>query len=159
MTLQMAGISGSYVLPDGNRVARLRAAKRWSRLTLATRADLSEGAIAWVERGNRTKYTTLCQIAEAFGVNVRELLPRVNGGVKVVIEFVIKDGRYETDEDAWHDLVKQIRSICGNAFNLLRIWRGSIRISVEVSLDDAPPITRRRRARRARTVRGRTRTT
>ena len=57
----------------GERVRRLRNSRRWSQRELAERAGVSQQAIAQLERNAITKPKFVPQIAEAFGLSVRDL--------------------------------------------------------------------------------------
>ena len=60
----------------GKRIARLRGEKGWTQKELAKATRLSEGYIASIEEGKRPGIKTAVIIAEALGVEVRELLRR-----------------------------------------------------------------------------------
>jgi transcriptional regulator with XRE-family HTH domain len=59
----------------GIAIARLRAAKEWSRATLARRADMSETYIRRIERGVQVPTLTIVvELADVLGVTPAELV-------------------------------------------------------------------------------------
>ena len=128
------GSQRTNIQADGGRLAELRAVRGWSRLNLASRAECSEGTIARIENGCRTTYTTLVLIAKALRVDVSELIEG-NARTRVVMEFTIPDGHFETDEQAWFRLAETIRNVLKpeSVFQLESIRRGSIKIRLDIS--------------------------
>lgn len=63
-----------------DRLKALRAARGWTQRELAAAAGLTQGAVHGVESGRRTRMEAdiLLRLAEALGVQPRELLPRVD---------------------------------------------------------------------------------
>ncbi len=60
----------------GRQVKRLREAKGWSQTRLAVEAGMSVSGISMIENGHRNLSTaTLAKLAEALGVEVRDLFP------------------------------------------------------------------------------------
>ncbi len=60
----------------GRQVRRLREAKGWSQTRLAVEANMSVSGISMIENGHRNLSTvTLAKLAEALGVEVRDLFP------------------------------------------------------------------------------------
>ncbi len=60
----------------GRQVKRLRKAKGWSQTRLAVEASMSVSGISMIENGYRNLSTaTLAKLAEALGVEVRDLFP------------------------------------------------------------------------------------
>jgi ribosome-binding protein aMBF1 (putative translation factor) len=59
----------------GVRIREAREAKGWSVFDLARAADVKSSWIANVERGHVPSTTTLYDLANALGVDARELLP------------------------------------------------------------------------------------
>src|SRR5689334_8900968 len=61
-------------MPDGRRVARLRAIRKWTQQRLADESEVSKGTIENIEKGIRIRYTSLSVVANALGVNVESLI-------------------------------------------------------------------------------------
>jgi transcriptional regulator with XRE-family HTH domain len=60
----------------GRQVKKLREAKDWSQTRLAVEAGMSVSGISMIENGHRNLSTlTLAKLAEALGVEVRDLFP------------------------------------------------------------------------------------
>jgi transcriptional regulator with XRE-family HTH domain len=60
----------------GREVKRLREGRGWSQAKLAVEADMSVSGVSMIENGHRNLSTaTLAKLAEAFGVEVRDLFP------------------------------------------------------------------------------------
>jgi transcriptional regulator with XRE-family HTH domain len=60
----------------GREIKRLREAKGWSQTRLAAEAGMSVSGISMIENGYRNlSTTTLARLAEALGVEVRDLFP------------------------------------------------------------------------------------
>lgn len=60
----------------GREVRRLREARHWSQAKLAVAADMSVSGVSMIENGHRNLSTvTLAKLAEALGVEVRDLFP------------------------------------------------------------------------------------
>jgi DNA-binding XRE family transcriptional regulator len=61
-------------LPNGEKVGRLRADRGWTQEKLAENADINKRTVERIEAGDATTLTTLRVVAEALGVEVKELL-------------------------------------------------------------------------------------
>jgi len=60
----------------GRQVKRLREERGWSQTRLAVEADMSVSGVSMIENGHRNLSTaTLAKLAEALGVEVRDLFP------------------------------------------------------------------------------------
>jgi transcriptional regulator with XRE-family HTH domain len=60
----------------GREVKRLREGRGWSQAKLAVEAGMSVSGVSMIENGHRNLSTaTLAKLAEAFGVEVRDLFP------------------------------------------------------------------------------------
>jgi HEAT repeat protein/transcriptional regulator with XRE-family HTH domain len=105
-------------VPSGRIVRELRARRGWTRADLATRADCSEETIVRVECCQSTQYSTLSQIAEALGVEVRELLAGVEP-VMVVVEVTTCKLFGEDNEWIRPDLERAIKSAISDGFELI----------------------------------------
>lgn len=57
----------------GKRIAKMRKEKKWTQKQLAEAARLSKSRIAAIEEGKRPGIKTVVMIAEALGVETREL--------------------------------------------------------------------------------------
>lgn len=67
--------AGTDIVGIGRRITKLRLLKKWTQKDLARRARVSSGYISRIEEGNISTpgVKTLVRIAEALGVEVKEL--------------------------------------------------------------------------------------
>ncbi len=91
----------------GRQVKRLREAKGWSQTRLAVEADMSVSGISMIENGHRNLSTaTLAKLAEALGVEVRELFPLEQAPLP---DFAEQEGFF----DAWVVTLEHYKSLRG----------------------------------------------
>jgi transcriptional regulator with XRE-family HTH domain len=64
------------LMPNGEMIRRLRAARGWTQVTLAEKCDCSDRTIANVEKGKSTSSSMIEAIAKAFEIDPSELIRR-----------------------------------------------------------------------------------
>jgi transcriptional regulator with XRE-family HTH domain len=79
MNLKPGGQMAELLERIGHNVRRLREEKDWNQTELGFRADMSPSIISLIENGKRNPSTaTLAKIADALGVEVVDLFPKVS---------------------------------------------------------------------------------
>jgi transcriptional regulator with XRE-family HTH domain len=98
----------------GREVRRLREALGWSQTRLAVEAGMSVSGISMIENGHRNLSTaTLAKLAEALGVEVRDLFPLDQAPLPDVVA--------QADFDAWAvtlEHYKRLRALISSFENL-----------------------------------------
>ena len=98
----------------GRQVKRLREAKGWSQTRLAVEADMSVSGISMIENGHRNLSTaTLAKLAEALGVEVRDLFPLEQAPLP---EFEEQKGF-----DVWVVMLEDYKSLRGQISNFEKL--------------------------------------
>ena len=98
----------------GPQVKRLREAKGWSQTRLAVESDMSVSGISMIENGHRNLSTaTLAKLAQALGVEVRELFPLEQAPLP---EFEEQKGF-----DAWVVTLEDYKSLRGRLSNFEKL--------------------------------------
>jgi transcriptional regulator with XRE-family HTH domain len=88
----------------GRQVRRLREERGWSQTTLAVEAGMSVSGISMIENGHRNLSTvTLAKLAEALGVEVRDLFP--------LEQAPLPDLEEENGFDAWRWTLHHYKSL------------------------------------------------
>jgi transcriptional regulator with XRE-family HTH domain len=88
----------------GRQVKKLREAKGWSQTRLAVEAGMSVSGISMIENGHRNLSTvTLAKLAEALGVEVRDLFP--------LEQAPLPDFEEQEGFDAWVVTVEHYKSL------------------------------------------------
>ena len=94
----------------GRQVKRLREAKGWSQTKLAVEAGMSVSGISMIENSHRNLSTaTLAKLAQALGVEVRDLFP--------LEQTPLPDVEWAAEFDAWawtRDEYKRLRASIAN---------------------------------------------
>jgi transcriptional regulator with XRE-family HTH domain len=98
----------------GRQVKRLREVKGWSQTRLAVEADMSVSGISMIENGHRNLSTaTLAKLAEALGVEVRDLFP--------LEQTPLPDFEEQVGFDAWVATLEHYKSLRSRISNFEKL--------------------------------------